>query len=131
MSWFGSFSYYGASYDAWKTRSPDDFYCDAPEPPDDGHTCPGDCAICEQEPPLDTIEAPSFDPVDDIEEAIERTIEVECAACGGEGRDIRLASPSRMNVDPEVDYGPCGVCDRRGVVEVETHPLTLEDLEAL
>lgn len=54
---------------------------------------------------------------------------VDCPACGGEGRDIRMASPSRMNVDPEIDYGRCRECRGTGEIWIETEPLTVEDLE--
>lgn len=54
-----------------------------------------------------------------------------CETCQGEGRIYRLASPSRMNVDPEIDCGECPDCHGSGFEERELFPITLDDLEQI
>lgn len=56
-------------------------------------------------------------------------VSIECPHCQGEGRIIRMASPSRLNVDPEVDHGPCHDCNGTGSLWVEaSYPECAEEL---
>lgn len=61
------------------------------------------------------------------------TLIAPCAACQGEGRDIRyglMTEPGCAHPHVgEVDRGRCLVCDGIGVVETEAEPRTLADLE--
>lgn len=60
-------------------------------------------------------------------------IEVECAACQGEGRDIRYGITYESGCGHphmgEVDHGICPVCRGACVVEEEAAIRTLADLE--
>lgn len=49
-------------------------------------------------------------------------VTIVCEACGGEGREIS------GQYEDEQDHGPCRYCDGDGRVEIETQPVTLEDL---
>lgn len=61
------------------------------------------------------------------------TIIVPCAACQGEGRDIRyglMFEPGESHPHMgDVDHGLCLVCNGACVVDEETEPRTLADLE--
>lgn len=65
--------------------------------------------------------------------AVTRTVTIPCAACQGEGRDIRyglMYEPGESHAHMgEVDHGICTACAGAGVVEEETAVRTLADLE--
>lgn len=55
-----------------------------------------------------------------------RTIRVLCESCGGEGRILKSRYGGN---DPDVwDAGPCPVCDGTAYVTIETHPVTMDEI---
>lgn len=52
---------------------------------------------------------------------------IQCPSCLGEGREFQ-GHPN--DPDPR-DGGPCWTCNGERVVEVETQPITMEDLDEM
>ncbi len=65
----------------------------------------------------------------DIFDPYGEMVEVECSACGGDGRFEILTGYNPRNGEPDGYMQTCGVCNGTGGEFIPCEPMTVDDLE--